>query len=177
MKINIIVANCFFGGIGKSNRLPFSFSQDMKYFSKITKGNNFFSNGLLMGRNTWDSLPKKPLPYRHNYVISNTMKGDFVYKDIDSCLDFCKQKNNLDNLWIIGGEKIYNEFIFNEKYSKQVDYIYMTKIFNKYDCDKFFPVNHVCNGNNWNQISCRTDIENRVQLEFAIYENLNKEKN
>ena len=62
MKIDIIVANCFNGGIGKSNKLPFSFRTDLKYFSKITKGDAPFSNGLLMGRNTWESLPKKPLP-------------------------------------------------------------------------------------------------------------------
>ena len=83
MKINIIVANCFNGGIGKSNKLPFSFKKDLAYFSKITKGKPYNTNGLLMGRNTWDSLPIKPLPYRDNYVVSRSMTGDFVFNNID----------------------------------------------------------------------------------------------
>ena len=173
MKINIIVANCFYGGIGKSNKLPFKFTRDLQYFSKITKGENLFSNGLLMGRNTWESLPKKPLPYRHNYVISKTMSGENVFNNIDSCLEHCRG-NNLDTLWVIGGEKIYEQFLFNKHYNELLDYVYMTKIYKKYDCDKFFPVNFVCNTDNWSQISSYTDSETNIQLDFSIYKNMKK---
>ena len=53
---------------------------------------------MLMGRNTWENLPVKPLPNRHNYVISKTMKGDNVFNDIDSCLEHCRGQN-LDTLF------------------------------------------------------------------------------
>ena len=174
MKINIIVANCFYGGIGKSNKLPFSFKKDLTYFSKITKGEKNFSNGLLMGRNTWESLPKKPLPNRHNYVISNTMDGDFVFNNIDTCIKHSRSQN-LHTLWVIGGEKIYNEFILNEKYNRLVDYVYMTKIYEKYDCDKYFPVYNVCcKIDDWKQIYKTDAYENYIHLEFSVYKNLNK---
>lgn len=173
MKINIIVANCFYGGIGKSNKLPFSFKKDLAYFSKITKGKPYNTNGLLMGRNTWDSLPIKPLPYRHNYVVSRSMTGEFVFDNIDYCLEHCRYQN-LNTLWVIGGEQIYNTFIFDEKYNTQLDNIYMTKIYEKYDCDKFFPVNHICNGENWKQVSSLSKYERGTQLDFCVYENVKK---
>ena len=174
MKIDIIVANCFNGGIGKLNKLPFSFKTDLKYFSKMTKGDKSFSNGLLMGRNTWESLPIKPLPYRHNYVISTTMTGDNVFNDIDTCLDHCREQN-LDTLWVIGGETIYQQFLFNKHYNKMVDFVHMTKIYKKYDCDKFFPVDFVCNTDNWSQTSSYTHSERGVQLDFTTYKNMKKE--
>ena len=180
MKINIIVASCFYGGIGRSNTLPFSFKKDLKYFSKITRGKTEFSNGLLMGRNTWESLPKKPLDNRHNFVISNTLKSDHILKEdhifnnIDSCIEHSRNQH-LDTLWVIGGEQIYNEFILNEKYNRQIDYIYMTKIYEKYECDKFFPVYKVCaNINDWKLIYKNDDYENYIHLEFSVYKNLNK---
>ena len=177
MKINIIVANCFYGGIGKSNTLPFSFKKDLKYFSKITKGEKDFSNGLLMGRNTWESLPNKPLPKRHNYVISNTLRGDYVFNTIDSCIEHSR-KQDLHTLWVIGGAKIYEEFILNEKYTRLIDYVYMTKIYAKYDCDVFFPVYNVCSKQeDWKQIYKTDTYENHVHLDFCVYKNLKKLEN
>ena len=101
------------------------------------------------------------------------MKGDNVFNDIDSCLDHCR-KQNLDTLWVIGGETIYQQFLFNKQYNKLVDYVHMTKIYKKYDCDKFFPVDFVCNTDNWSQTSSYTNSECGVQLDFTVYKNMKK---
>ena len=58
-------------GIGKNNNLPWKISDDLKRFSKLTKGNN--NNAIIMGRNTWDSLPNKPLSQRDNLILSTTL--------------------------------------------------------------------------------------------------------
>ena len=70
MGVNIIVAYCKGNGIGKNNALPWYIPQDLKHFSKLTKGNN--NNMVVMGRKTWDSLPFKPLPNRRNIVLTST---------------------------------------------------------------------------------------------------------
>ena len=76
----------------------------------------------------------------------------------------------MDTLWVIGGEQIYNEFILNEKYNRQIDYIYMTKIYEKYECDKFFPVYKVCaNINDWKLIYKNDDYENYIHKPHAPF--------
>ena len=54
---NIIVAYDLNQGIGKNNRLPWHFSEDLKRFSKLTRGEG--KNAIIMGKNTWESIPKK----------------------------------------------------------------------------------------------------------------------
>jgi dihydrofolate reductase len=54
--------------IGKNNLIPWSIKEDMAHFRELTRG-----WPCIMGRKTWESLPKKPLPGRLNIVISGTM--------------------------------------------------------------------------------------------------------
>jgi len=127
----MIVAMDEQNGIGLNNKLPWYFKEDMKYFSKITKGNG--NNAIVMGKNTWLSLPKKPLPKRHNIILSKTQNynGD----GYETLREFsCNY--NYDELWIIGGSQIYNLFMNNE----MVDEIHITKIKGNYHCDTFFPM-------------------------------------
>ena len=56
MKHNIIVAVCNGNGIGHSNKLPWYYKEELRNFSKVTKGEG--NNAIIMGKNTWDSLPK-----------------------------------------------------------------------------------------------------------------------
>ena len=60
MLFNIIVAMCNNNGNGKNNSLPWHYKEELIHFSKMTKGNG--NNAIIMGKNTWNSLPKKPLP-------------------------------------------------------------------------------------------------------------------
>lgn len=94
--------------IGRDGKLPWHYSSDMKFFKKTT-----LNNAVVMGRNTWLSLPKKPLPNRLNIVLSRTATIDtqpniLVMRDVESVLAL---KNYLScDLFIIGGAKTYKAF-------------------------------------------------------------------
>ena len=136
MGVKIIVAYCKGRGIGKNNALPWHIPQDLKHFSTLTKGNN--NNMILMGRNTWDSLPKKPLPKRFNAILSNHLLIDNentkTFKSLQQALDFSRQTGYQD-LWIIGGENVYKNALNNNI----VDEIHVTILDEMYECDVFFP--------------------------------------
>ena len=62
--IKMIVCTDINGGIGRNNDLLFHIKEDMKFFKEKTLGCK-----IVMGYNTWLSLPNKPLPDRENYVL------------------------------------------------------------------------------------------------------------
>lgn len=64
--ISLIVARAHGGAIGKDNDIPWSAPEDWKFFQRETRG-----GAMIMGRNTWDSLPVKPLKDRLNIVVSS----------------------------------------------------------------------------------------------------------
>ena len=74
-RLNLIVAVSKNYGIGKDNSMPWYIKSELKYFKDITS-NPSFNNIVLMGRKTWDSLPRKPLPNRINVVISRDSRTD-----------------------------------------------------------------------------------------------------
>ena len=89
------------GVIGKNGDLPWRISGDLQWFKKITMG-----HVLLMGRKTWESLPKA-LPGRENWVLSRTMspeEGMKVFRSVEEA------KEELDGrtLFIIGGGELYS---------------------------------------------------------------------
>ena len=129
MKCNIIVAMCKYNnGIGLKGALPWSIKEDLAHFSKLTKGRG--KNAVIMGSNTYKSLNMPGLHGRDNFILSSQLKLDFTLKnikddnikdennkyivktfsDIDILLETCKA-NNYDTVWIIGGSKIYREFL------------------------------------------------------------------
>ena len=165
MNINIISALCRNNGIGYRNKLPWHYSKDMKYFAQLTKNKPELreKNAVLMGRNTWNSLPK-PLPNRSNYIISNTCSGNGFFDSIDGCLEHCRE-NKYSNVWIIGGETIYCQTISKD----YIDKLYLTRIDVDYDCDTFFPTIP----NNYALISEVNECEKNSKLVFEIYANAN----
>tara|TARA_Y100001935_G_C17250588_1_gene480760 strand:- start:6 stop:554 length:549 start_codon:yes stop_codon:yes gene_type:complete len=138
-KINIIVAICKNNGIGLNNKLPWYYSSDLKKFKTLTTGNN--KNAIVMGKNTYQSLNKNLLN-RDNLILSKSLIIDKkidtnIFKsfyNLDSLLKFIKTKN-YENIWIIGGNQIYELFLNKNL----VDKIYLTYIDKLYDCDVFFP--------------------------------------
>ena len=107
MNFNVIVAVDSNNGIGIDNSIPWYEPDDLKHFSKITRGDN--NNAIVMGNNTWNSLPKKPLKNRDNLILSrkdHTNGDGFAYfKDIESIIEYCKEKNYYV-IWVIGGGEI-----------------------------------------------------------------------
>ena len=132
MSINIIAAMSRNRVIGLNNKLPWNIPADLKQFKLLTNG-----GAVVMGRKTWDSLPIKPLPNRRNYILTKnnyhkTFPDGLVLKDVD---DVVNLKKIYDNIWIIGGQAIYEEYI-NKSY---INKIYLTEIEGEYEGDTFFP--------------------------------------
>ena len=124
MNYNIIVATCEDNGIGKDNQLPWDkIPEDMNNFSKLTKGNG--NNAIIMGKNTYKSIGR-PLPGRVNIVLSSTLneereeKNIYVFRNIDDIVQFCNDKA-FDDVWVIGGETIYSQFL-------DLNYIHKTQV-------------------------------------------------
>ena len=96
----ILVAVSPEGIIGKDNTIPWHYSADLKRFKRLTTGNT-----IIMGRKTWESLPKKPLPNRRNIVITrSSIENIECFKSIDDALQTCE-----GDVWFIGGAGIYKE--------------------------------------------------------------------
>ena len=99
-----------------------------------------------MGRKTWESLPRRPLPNRVNIVLSSAPASEnpdpnsnivFV-TSIETGLEYVNQNDQIEQLFVIGGEQIYHTFM--TEYSSKIDHIYYTKIQENFQCDQFFPV-------------------------------------
>ena len=142
MPYKMIVAFDLHRGIGKNNKLPWNIPEDLKRFSKLTKGNG--NNAIIMGRKTWESLPKQPLPFRDNLILSHNLNIDFntpksslvkSFKSINEIISFCNIQK-YDDIWVIGGTEIYKLFMDEGI----INYIYLTSIIKNYDCDTKFPI-------------------------------------
>lgn len=100
MTLGIIAAVSPEGVIGVDGSIPWHYSADMKRFKRLTVGST-----VIMGRLTWESLPKRPLPDRRNLVItSKKLEGVECFRDIPSALATCE-----GDVWFIGGYRIYKE--------------------------------------------------------------------
>lgn len=183
MFINLITAYCKNYGIGINNTLPFSFKSDLKFFSKITKGNNNQVNAVIMGRNTWNSLPFH-LNNRINIVITkypeklnkidihtdiDNIEQPITFNNIQDAIDCCKI-NNISELWVIGGESIYKYFLDNNL----INNMFITEIDHEYECDKFFPKYNKDNWKKQNEIECQ---EKNIKLYFKEYSYINDHNN
>ena len=105
MEINIIVAADENNGIGSGNQLLCRLSKDLKNFKELTTG-----HVVVMGRKTFESLPKGALPNRTNIVMSKSEQrfpGCYTCTSADEVLDLAKKH---EKIFIIGGESIYKEF-------------------------------------------------------------------
>lgn len=163
MTFNIIVAMDRKQGIGINNTLPWNLSKDLKRFAMLTKGNG--NNAIVMGRKTYESIGK-PLRKRSNIVLSTTMeKSDhlIVCRNVKEVLEYCIE-NHFDQVWIIGGATIYDEFL---NIIGIIDNIYITLIDYVFDCDTFF--NFTNYSDSFSCYSNITDIDNGYNVNFLKY--------
>jgi dihydrofolate reductase/thymidylate synthase len=139
---SIIVAFDSAYGIGLKNQLPWQLPADLRHFKEITTTTNLPSkkNAVVMGRNTWESLPSKvrPLPGRCNMVLTHKPQADFgqgVLKasSIDEALGLVGA--DIDQVFVIGGAKVYASAIEHPSCRS----LYITHIKSQFSCDTFFP--------------------------------------
>lgn len=129
MTITIIAAVARNRAIGFENKLIYWLPNDLKRFKQLTTGNT-----IIMGRNTFLSLPKGALPNRRNIVLSttvSTIEGCDVYRSLDEALQHC---NADDYIYIIGGASVYSEAI------SRADRLCLTEVDDTpAQADTFFP--------------------------------------
>jgi dihydrofolate reductase len=128
--ISIIVAVAENYAIGKDNDLLWHIPNDLKRFKRITSG-----HPVIMGKNTWKSLPRAPLPNRRNIVITDDPTDQFegaeMVHSIEEALTICDPQ---DENFIIGGASIYKQFL------PYCDRLYITKVHQSFEGDVFFPM-------------------------------------
>ena len=114
--------------IGYQNKLIYWLPNDLKRFKALTTGHT-----IIMGRRTFESLPKGALPNRRNVVLSRTQsvfEGCDTYSSLTKALESC---NNNEVVFIIGGESIYKEAIgkantlFLTEINSNYSFLYVTK--------------------------------------------------
>jgi dihydrofolate reductase len=127
--ISIIVAVSEDWGIGKDNELLWNISEDLKRFKRLTTGNT-----IIMGKKTWESLPRRPLPGRKNIVLTDNQKeiidGAVTCYSIDDAVSKCSKQ---EEAFIIGGGSIYRQFM------PIADKLYITHVRSKAPADIYFP--------------------------------------
>lgn len=157
--INIIVAMDKNGGIGKDNKLLAHIPEDLKHFKEVTSGHT-----VVMGYNTWLSLPKKPLPNRRNIVLTTKdieLDGAEVVHSIDELKDWIDFD---DEVFIIGGAKVYEQFL------PYTDRMYVTHIMDEFEADTFFPRD---DEDCWNIISSEL-VTGEINMFFTIFDRCRK---
>ncbi len=129
MTINIIAAVAENNAIGFQNKLLYWLPNDLKRFKALTTGHT-----IIMGRNTFESLPKGALPNRRNVVLSRTQShfpGCDTFQTLEDALQSCGQD---EEVFIIGGAHVYEQAIH------LADKLYLTEIADTpKHADVFFP--------------------------------------
>lgn len=139
--VYIIVAADRNNGIGKNGKLPWHLSEDMAFFRNTTSEvfNDGKQNMVIMGRKTWESIPKKfrPLPRRQNVILTRRAHfqapGAITKASLEQAFKIAD--DDIENIFVIGGAQVFAEALENPR----ITGIYMTKIDSAYDCDTFLP--------------------------------------
>lgn len=104
-RISIIAAVDHRMAIGFQNKLLFWLPNDLKRFKALTTGNT-----IIMGRKTFESLPKGALPNRRNVVLSSNpateCPGAEVFTSLEAALKSCQEE---EKVYIIGGASVYRQ--------------------------------------------------------------------
>eukprot|EP00040_Diaphanoeca_grandis_P027875 m.159665 g.159665 ORF g.159665 m.159665 type:complete len:189 (-) comp31145_c0_seq1:153-719(-) len=151
--ISLVVAATEKWGIGQGGGLPWTLKGDMQFFKKITSTvieEGATANAVVMGRKTWESIPKKfrPLAGRVNYVLTRSTDSCsaieaegtsaspvFVLGNLEAALEHANKNAMVGTIFIIGGATVYEESIKLPVCTT----VYLTKVFHDFECDTFMP--------------------------------------
>ena len=142
--INLIVAVDSKFGIAKNGDLPWNIPSDMKHFKNITSQVEDVTkqNVVIMGKHTWNSIPRTPLKSRLNVILTEKEYETYsklenenilVFKDLKTSITALLKRKDIENIFIIGGETLYKQALQESIVSK----VYLTRISHDYDCDLF----------------------------------------
>ena len=160
--LSIIVAIAQNQAIGRNNDLIWHISDDLKRFKLLTSG-----HPVIMGRKTWDSLPKKPLPKRRNIVLTHDPdfhpEGAEVAHTVQQAMDLVHDE---EETFIMGGAAIYNLFLpFTQR-------LYVTWVYEQFEADVFFPIIDPTVFRLINQTEKTLDEGSQLTYNYAEYERI-----
>ncbi len=161
MTLSIIVAIGKNNEIGRGNDLLWRLPADMKRFKELTTGHT-----IVMGRKTFESLPKGALPNRKNIVLSKnkdlSFENCYVFSSLDEILVKFRDE---EEIFIIGGGQIYEQTL------PYADKLYLTRVHADFpEADTFFPV---INWAEWQEVQREiylADEKNPYSFIFYEYE-------
>lgn len=159
-EIIIIAAVAQNRAIGRGGRLIYRLSADMRHFRLLTTGHT-----VLMGRKTFESLPKGALPNRRNIVVSHTLAelpGCEVYHSINEALAHCADS---EKVFVIGGASVYAE-AYPVANRMELTLIHHTPL----DADVFFPKVDMAEWTELSRESHAADEKNEQPFDFVSLE-------
>lgn len=159
--ITLIVAMDRHHGIGKNNRMPWHIAEDFAFFKRYTTG-----KPVVMGRKTWDSLPKKPLPNRRNVVLSRQANWQAQGAErVNSVQAALLLLQNEPEIVVMGGAQIYTEAL-----PLSTD-LRVTEVRLSVDADAFFPQ---IEPSEWQEMSRKSHVcaQNQIAFDFVHYQRL-----
>jgi dihydrofolate reductase len=115
--------------IGCNGDIPWRIKEDWALFKKST-----LDSVIIMGKGTWDSLPKRPLPNRINIVLAREnfeAQGAIVALSFEKALE--EAAKHKKPIFVIGGGSVYSQTIENAKW------LYLSHVKGEYEGDVFFP--------------------------------------
>jgi dihydrofolate reductase len=128
-RISLVLAMASNGVIGASGAIPWRIPEDMKHFKAVTMG-----KPIIMGRKTWDSFPKKPLPGRANIVITRDPnwrgEGAVTVHSLDEAIGCA---GDAEEIAVIGGAEIYKLSL------PRADLIHLTEVHGDFAGDTHMP--------------------------------------
>lgn len=158
--ISIIVAVSDDWGIGKDNELLWHIPEDLKRFKKLTMGKT-----IIMGKKTWESLPRKPLPGRKNIVLTDIPDECIEYAvtaySIEDALSKCDRD---EEIFVIGGGSVYRQFM------PVADRLYITHVHKNGPADVYFPRTDRRKWKITEKTECISEDDNRIPYSYVIYE-------
>jgi len=158
--ISIIAAVSDDLGIGKDNDLLWHIPEDLRRFKRLTTG-----KAVIMGKRTWESLPKKPLPGRMNIVLTD-IPGECIdcsvtAYSVEEALTKC---DGIDEVFIIGGGSVYRQFM------EVADRLYITHVHSNRPADIFFPEIDLRKWQVVEKTEFISEDQHRLPYSYVIYE-------
>jgi dihydrofolate reductase len=164
MKLAIIAAIAQNNVIGKDNAIPWQLKEDMKRFKYLTtQRSTATENPLIMGRNTYESLPRKPLPSRKNIVLTSRNfqeENVLVVNSLEQALQYCKVNHPENTAYIIGGQKVYEQSL------PLSEILELTRINQDFEGNVFFPQ---IDFSQWEKTYSEPKLENGINYTFETY--------
>ncbi len=162
VKICLIVARGRNGIIGRDGQLPWTLRDDLLFFKTVTSG-----NPVIMGRKTWESLPKRPLPGRANIVLTRdwtyAADGARVYSAFNVAAASARAmaaREGLSEVFVIGGAAVYERALL------MADRLYITDVDAAPEGDASFPD---FDESEWREVSAkRFEADARNDHAFTI---------